>query len=331
MKAAIILILVAALGAGGWFMYSSNQHAAAKAADAEAAQIAAQLVPAGGVPIFAGGAQLPAEAKAALDKAEMLWSEAGPEPTTSAKAPEMARLFTVGLKALYNQPGLKEREEAIVKERLAPLGQALFFSKANWPTDRLFGTHTVSSGESPDAIAKKYGMSREFLNRLRNKDVNDSKLRIGDNLKIIRLNEQPVPDKGFAIRIDKGDYVMDLFIGGIYAKRYIISHGAKESPTPNGKTRIINRVYHPDWTHPVSKQVLKFGDPENILGPIWMPFDPKELGESGIGIHGYTGADGKMQAQVSHGCIRLQNADAEEFHQLLSHPDRSPCAVEIAD
>jgi len=270
-------------------------------------------------------------AKQSLDEADTLWNAAGGDPVTGAQAPNMARLYSTALRGLYNQPGLKDREEALIKDRLSPLAQALFFSKTNWPADRLFGTHVVSSGENPEAIAKKYGMSREFLNRLRGKDVNDSKLRIGDSLKILRLNEQQGADKGFALRIDKGDYVMDLFIGGMFAKRYIISHGAKESPTPNGKTRLINRVYHPDWTHPITKQVLKFGDPENILGPIWMPFDAKELGESGIGIHGYTGVDGKMQAQVSHGCIRLQNADAEEFYQILSHPDRSPCAVEIAD
>jgi LysM repeat protein len=331
MKAAIILILVAALGAGGWFYHQSSQQAKAKAAaEAEAALTAAQLAP-GGVPVLFGGAQLPAEAKTAIDQADALWNEAGDAAATSPKAPEMARLYTKALRALYNQPGLAERSENLVKERLAPLGQTLFFTKGNFPTDRLFGVHTVTSGESPEAIAKKYGMSREFLNRLRAKDVNDSKLRIGDNLKIIKLNEQPEGEKGFALRIDKSDYILDLFIGGIFAKRYVISHGAKESPTPGGVTRVVNRVWHPDWTHPITKQVLKFGDPENILGPIWMPFDAKMLGESGIGIHGYTGADAKMQAQVSHGCIRMQNNDAEEFYHILSHPDRSPCAVEIAE
>lgn len=329
MKAAIILVLVAALGAGGWFYLQSSKAVKAKA-DAETALAVAQLAP-GGVPVLVGGAQLPVEAKTAIDQADALWNAAGADAVTSAKAPEIARLYTHALRALYNQPGLSERTESLVKDRLIPLGQALFFSKSNYPNDRLFGVHAVGAGESPEAIAKKYAMSREFLNRLRGKDVNDSKLRIGDSLKIVKLNEQPGAEKGFAVRIDKGDYLLDLFIGGIFAKRYVISHGAKESPTPSGKTHIINRVWHPDWTHPTSKQVLKFGDPENILGPIWMPFDAKELGESGIGIHGYTGADAKMQAQVSHGCVRMQNNDAEEFFHIVSHPDRTPCAVEIAE
>ena len=123
------------------------------------------------------------------------------------------------MRALYTQPGLSERTESLVKDRLIPLGQALFFSKSNYPNDRLFGVHAVGAGESPEAIAKKYAMSREFLNRLRGKDVNDSKLRIGDSLKIVKLNEQPGAEKGFAVRIDKGDYLLDLFIGGIFAKR----------------------------------------------------------------------------------------------------------------
>jgi hypothetical protein len=42
-------------------------------------------------------------------------------------------------------------------------------------------------------------------------------------------------------------------------------------------------------------------------------------GASGIGIHGYTGADAKMQVQASNGCIRMQNQDAEEIYQLIKN------------
>lgn len=326
MKAIALLVVIALAAGGGWYAW---KHRAQIGGTAEAS-MDAPLAP-GGTATLAPPPVLPPEAIAALDQGDKAWTAAGADPAAGASAPDLARAYTKALRALYNQPGASERERDLVRNRLIPLGNALFFSRQNWPADRLFGVHVVQRGESPDGIARKYGMSRELLNRLRGKDVNDSGLRAGESLKVLKLKEQPEGEKGFAIRIDKSDYTLDLFIGGIFARRYVISTGAKESPTPSGRTRLVNRVWHPDWTHPTTKQVLKYGDPDNILGPVWLPFDAKELGQAGIGIHGYTGADGKMQAQVSHGCIRLQNQDAEELFQILSHPDRSPCSIEVAE
>ena len=206
--------------------------------------------------------------------------------------------------------------------------QALFFSTARWPNDPsgLMDVHVVNPGENPGAISKAYGMSAELLNRLRGKkDVTSSELRASETLKIVKVKD----NGGDRIEIGLADYTLDLFIGGVFAKQYVIAHGAKDSPTPIGRTHVVNRVWHPNWTHPKTKQNLSYGDPENILGPMWLAFDAKELGASGIGIHGYTGADGKMQAQVSNGCIRMQNQDAEELFQLIQAPERAPIAVHI--
>jgi lipoprotein-anchoring transpeptidase ErfK/SrfK len=239
----------------------------------------------------------------------------------------MDKLYSDVLRAMYDLPGNHDAEDKLVNERLVPLGKALFFSKAKYPNDPsgLLDVHLVSSGENPDGIARSYGMSREMLNRLRGKDVNDASLRSGEALKVVKVKEAG----GYHIDIDLSDYTLDLFIGGAFAKRYTIAHGAKESPTPVGTTALTDRVWHPQWTHPQTKKVMPYGDPENILGPIWLPFDGKQLGQSGIGIHGYTGADGRMQAQVSNGCIRMQNEDAEELFQLISHPQRAPTSVTI--
>jgi lipoprotein-anchoring transpeptidase ErfK/SrfK len=309
MRAFLILLVLAAAGAGGWYWYTHRPAAAETAVDPFDTQ--AQVT---------ATAPLPAAAQKALDEAEQLWSAAGGGAAQSPQAPRIALLYTQAIEAMANLPGNHDRAARLVADRLEPLGQALFFSKARYAEDAtgLFAVHTVSAGENPDAIARQYGMSREFLNRLRGKDVNDSNLRVGETLKVLKLKDKG----GFALRIDLSDFVMDLTVGGIFAKRYIISHGAVESPTPVGTTQVTDRVWHPQWTHPQTKKVIPYGDPENILGPIWLPFDAKLLGQSGIGIHGYTGADAKMQAKVSNGCIRLQNQDAEELYQVLSHPQR---------
>ena len=142
---------------------------------------------------------------------------------------------------------------------------------------------------------------------------------------------QVTDNQGYAIRIDKGDYLLDCYVGGVFARRYPISHGAKETPTPLGVTKLTNRVWHPSWTLPTTHEVVQYGDPQNILGPVWMPFASEGIGQTGIGIHGFTGANGKMGAMLSNGCIRMQNDQAEELYYTLAHPDQVPTSVQIVD
>ncbi len=341
MKTVLILLVVGAIGFGGWYAYRQRTASIAPAGgDSVLAPGGTAGVPGllpgatagGSTPFVQPQATLPAEVQQAIDAGDALWNQAGAAPAMSAKAPEMSRFYSKALRALYNRPGLREREEQLIKERLTPLGDALFFNKVSFADDGQFGNHTVANGESPEAIAKRYGISRELLNRLRGRDVNDAKMRAGDTFKIIRLAGQTDPDKrGYFIHIDKGDFYLDNYVGGMFARRYVCSHGAATSPTPVGRTHVVNRVWHPDWTQPTTHQVIRFGEPGHLLGPIWLAFDNKELGRSGIGIHGYTGADAKWSAQVSNGCIRLPNENAEELYQTLTHPDRSPIAVEITE
>lgn len=314
MRWLIVAVLALALAAGGWWWLARTPAAAENPFLPSSPE--AQSAPA-----------LPPAAQRALDEAEALWRQAGPDPATSPQAPRMARLYSEALLALYDLPGQHDREERLIRERLGPLGQALFFSTARWSEDEtgLMAVHTVAAGQTPDGIARQYGMSMEFLNRLRGKPPTASDLRVGETLKVVRVRERG----GYRIEIDLSDFTLDLFVGGVFAKRYNISHGAKESPTPAGETRLVNRVWHPQWTHPTKKVVYEYGHPENILGPVWLPFDAQMLGASGIGIHGYTGADAQLRAQVSNGCIRMQNADVEELYQTLAHPQRTPTAVRI--
>lgn len=276
--------------------------------------------------------QLPAELKATYEQAEALWADMaknGGNPPTSPKAPLLDKLYGTVLRGIYNQEAHKGLELKLISERLTPLGDALFFSKARYADDETgtFVMHQVASGESPDAIAKKYGMPHELLNRMRGRDAGDSKLSLGDVLKVANVREKG----GNFLHIDKSDFYLDCYIAGLFARRYVISHGANESPTPTGTTRLIDRVLNPDWTDPKTKEVYRADDPRNILGKVWMKFSPDGLGQDGLGIHGYTGPNPQMQAKVSNGCVRLDTPQAQELYQLLAHPDRCPTAVVIVD
>ena len=290
--------------------------------------------PAFGVPTGAQTppAALPADLKAAYDQAEALWatlSNGGGTPPTSSKAPLLTKLYGTVLRGIYNKDAHKGLELKLISERLTPLGDALFFSKARYVDDETgtFAMHQVNPGESPDAIAKKYGMPSELINRMRGRDLNDSRLNLGDTLKVVKVREK---GDNF-LHVDKSDFYLDCYIGGLFARRYVISHGANETPTPTGTTKLVDRVLNPDWTDPKTHQVYRADDPRNILGKVWMKFGAEGLGQDGLGIHGYTGPNPQMQAKVSNGCVRLDTPQAQELYQMLAHPDRCPTAVEIVE
>lgn len=332
MRAIFILIVLALAGFFAWKWFAQP------AADATPTGTDPTATPPFGTPPpagFGGSAApqpLPAEVKATYDQAEALWAEQaknGGNPPTSSKAPLLAKLYSTVLRAIYNQEAHKGLELKLVSERLTPLGDALFFSKARYTDDETgtFVMHQVVSGESPDAIAKKFGMPHELLNRMRGRDANDSRLSLGDVLKVVNVREKG----GNFLHVDKSDFYLDCYIAGLFARRYVISHGANESPTPSGTTRLTDRVLNPDWTDPKTKEVFRADDPRNILGKVWMKFSADGLGQDGLGIHGYTGPNPQMQAKVSNGCVRLDTPQAQELYQLLAHPDRCPTGVVIVD
>jgi len=282
-----------------------------------------------GDPVPAPAAAIPAAVKADYDKAEALWKEAAAagDASTGRQAPVLARLYSKVLMGLYNQPGAKATEDQLVATRLQPLGAALFFTKTRYTDDALFAVHTVVSGDVPDRIAKQYGMSYQHLNRLRGRDVNDSALRAGETLKVIKAKD----NGGSHLHVDKSDYLLDVYVGGVFAKRYDISIGAPQTPTPLGKTQATDLVYDPPWTNPADGEVIPPKDPRNILGGVWIAVSSEGIGQTGIGLHGYTGEDQTLRQQASNGCLRLGNEAIKELAYLIAHPNRTPTTVEIVE
>jgi LysM repeat protein len=330
MRTIFILIVLAVAGFFAWKWFAPQPAPAPDAPTAPANGTATPPQTGFGAPPVPQ--PLPAELKAAYDQAETLWAElakSGGNPPTAPKAPLLDKLYSTVLRGIYNQPAQKELELKLIAERLTPLGEALFFSKARFVDDETgtFLMHQVNPGESPDSIAKKYGMPHELLNRLRGREANDARINLGDTLKVVNVREKG----GNFLHVDKSDFYLDCYIAGLFAKRYIISHGAVETPTPSGTTKLTDRVLNPTWTDPKTHEVYQPDDPRNILGKVWMKFSPDGIGQDGLGIHGYTGPNPKMQARVSNGCVRLDTPQAQELYQMLAHPDRCPTAVEIVE
>jgi lipoprotein-anchoring transpeptidase ErfK/SrfK len=328
----VLVLLILAIAAGGWYFmrlrHSGHELATPPPSDSPAPGPFGGTAATPPPPPAPTAAPAPAVADA-LAKAEAMWT-ADKGDCDAPDAPTMAALYSQALRGLYGVSGQEPRIESLIQDRLGPLGHALFFTKARYGEDAsgLLGVYSATPGESPDRIARRFGMSQQFLNRLRGRtNPDDGQLNVGDVLKVVALKDHG----GFFLHIDKANFCLDCFVGGVFAKRYSISYGSKETPTPVGKTHLINRVWHPDWTHPQTHQVIPYGDPANILGQIWLPFDGEELGQGGIGIHGYTGENAGSGKMVSSGCIRLLNDDAVELYNTLSQPSLTPTAVEIVE
>lgn len=340
MKPFLILVLIAGGAAGWWFLRTPAPTDGEGAVTDTTGIPGPDGVPAptadpnavpgpGAVPPPAGGGDAPTGIADAYAQAEALWTAAAaasPEdPARHASAPDLARRYTAILRSTYADPASTAFADRLVAERLTPLGTALFFSRNRYE-DELFALHTVQSGDVPDRIARQYGMSYQHLNRLRGRDINDSALRVGETLKVIRQ----AAAGGTSMHVSKSAFRLDLFVGGVFARRYDIAIGAPATPTPVGKTFVTNLVYNPQWTDPVSGKVFEPGDPGNILGGVWLALDPDGIqGKTGIGLHGYTGNDRSLRIQASNGCLRLDNDQVKELSYVVSHPQRSPCTVEI--
>ncbi|GDY14081.1 hypothetical protein LBMAG53_29590 [Planctomycetota bacterium] len=328
MRTFLFLLVLAGIGAGlYWFGYLPG-----RTAPTPVAAVAPDGPPSlSGTPTLSPNpASVPAAVQAEHDQAEALWAAGGEHPATSAKAPRMAVLYTTVLKALYNRPGQQALEEKLVAERLTPLGDALFFSKARFPEDDtgIFALYSVEPGDSPDRIAKKFGMSAGLVNRLRGAEPNASHLQAGETLKVVKVVEKG----GYRIHVDKSDFHLDVFIAGLFARRYQVSHGAADSPTPVGTTTVVKRELNPsEWKDPKTGRVIPSTDPDFILGPVWIAFDNATFPRPGIGIHGYTGANGGMGRQVSNGCVRMLNDQVVELFHTLASPERATTTVEVVD
>lgn len=278
-----------------------------------------------------GGTPVPAAAQADYAKAEALWADMSAktpdDPTRDVRAVEAARLYSGVLRSTYGDASATAFADQLIVDRLAPLGAALFFSRNRY-VDPLFATHTVVSGDVPDRISKSYGMSFQHLNLLRGRDPNDSNLRVGEVLKVIKLKEAG----GSVLHVSKSNFRLDAFIGGVFVRRYDISTGAEATPTPVGKTEVTNLVFNPPWTSPLDGKVYPPGDPGNILGGVWIALAPDGIqGKNGIGLHGYTGEDQTLRKEASNGCMRLGNEQIKELAYVIAGPQRSPTIVEIVE
>lgn len=102
-----------------------------------------------------------------------------------------------------------------------------------------------------------------------------------------------MPD--YRIIIDLSDRMLYLLDGEHVVRGYPVGIGKMVTQTPQGEFTIINKQYNP-------------GGP---FGVLWMG-----LSAPHYGIHG-TNDPSSIGHEVSHGCIRMYNADVLQLSELV--------------
>src|SRR5580700_5364481 len=104
------------------------------------------------------------------------------------------------------------------------------------------------------------------------------------------------------------DRKLALVEDGQVKRVYSVAVGKPSTPSPVGTFTIERRVANPTYHHN-GKTVLP--GPGNPVGTRWMG-----LSKHGYGIHG-TNEPKSIGKAASHGCIRMSQADLEEFYAMV--------------
>lgn len=94
---------------------------------------------------------------------------------------------------------------------------------------------------------------------------------------------------------------------------YPVAVGKAGWETPRGQFKIYQKVVNPTWRHPWNGSLVGPG-PDNPLGYRWAGF--LDRGSEAFGFHGTTNESLIGQA-VSHGCVRMRNADIEALFEQI--------------
>jgi lipoprotein-anchoring transpeptidase ErfK/SrfK len=99
--------------------------------------------------------------------------------------------------------------------------------------------------------------------------------------------------------------------GSDRVESFDVAVGSEKWPTQKGEWKITQVVFNPDWVPPdeswaEEREPKESGDPDNPLGRVQLVYDPPRT------IHG-TNQPSSIGKAVSHGSIRLRNADAEKL------------------
>ncbi|HEY9761152.1 MAG TPA: L,D-transpeptidase [Trichocoleus sp.] len=116
------------------------------------------------------------------------------------------------------------------------------------------------------------------------------------------------------LEIDLSNRTVSIYKKNIRTRTYPVAIGRQGWETPEGQFRVSQMLEKPSWINPFTDALVPGGAPENPLGSHWIGFWTN--GRDWLGFHG-TSSPGSIGQAVSHGCVRMHNADIEQiFYQV---------------
>lgn len=113
--------------------------------------------------------------------------------------------------------------------------------------------------------------------------------------------------------LDLSDRRVYFYQGEEQVAAYPVAVGRDGWETPTGEFTVFQRVANPTWQHPFTSEIVPPG-PDNPLGARWLGFWTD--GTNSIGFHG-TPDENLIGQAVSHGCVRMRNADIEALFEQI--------------
>ncbi|MGK7891054.1 MAG: L,D-transpeptidase [Leptolyngbyaceae cyanobacterium] len=145
--------------------------------------------------------------------------------------------------------------------------------------------------------------------------INDTERTIQPENVALEEGQQPdIRRTEMSILVDLSDRQLTLYERNVQIHTYPIAVGKTGWETPVGEFMITDKDPTPTWRHPLTGELVPAGV-ENPLGTRWIGFWTDGIHQ--IGFHGTNQAQSIGQA-ISHGCIRLHNADIETLYPNIS-------------
>lgn len=122
---------------------------------------------------------------------------------------------------------------------------------------------------------------------------------------------KPSPKIESRLVVDLSDRQVVLYQKGKLKAKYPVAIGKEGWETPTGSFKVKQMLENPTWQHPITGEIIPPGK-RNPLGKRWIEFTAE--GDLLIGFHGTTD-DSLIGEAVSHGCLRMKNADITALYK----------------
>lgn len=215
---------------------------------------------------------------------------------------------------------ITHREAQILRDELTAINEVLLFSPVVDPKDPMTESYTIKAGDSLSRIASRRELATHWKLIARVNQIADpSKIRLGQNLKLVR--------GPFHAVVHKSAHRLDIFHGSpdspeswLYIKSFDVGLGSNDG-TPIGEFVVSsNKLENPGWVNPRdAREQYSPNDPKNPIGEFWIGLTGvgKYSSLTSLGIHGTIDPD-SIGDDRSMGCVRLAQGDIDMVYELLA-------------